>query len=122
MQNSQHESRQTIAGLFADTAGLSPDLPFVAWRQTPDAPFKERTYGAFLKEVVALREQYTASGYGVGMRVALLIGNRPEFYTHYLALNGLGVSIVPLNPQATAAEMLYVICLLYTSPSPRDRG
>jgi crotonobetaine/carnitine-CoA ligase len=109
LQNSQHESRQTIAGLFADTAGLSPDLPFVAWRQTPDAPFKERTYGAFLKEVVALREQYTASGYGVGMRVALLIGNRPEFYTHYLALNGLGVSIVPLNPQATAAEMLYVI-------------
>ncbi|SFU10496.1 AMP-binding protein [Sedimentitalea nanhaiensis] len=109
MQSLKHENRQTVASLFEKTAEMAPDLVFVAWRETPDAPFQEQTYGAFLQGVKALRERYAAAGYGVGMRVALLIGNRPEFYTQYLALNGLGVSIVPLNPQATASEMRYAI-------------
>lgn len=109
MQTSKNENRQTVAGLFEESAELARDLAFVMWRETPDAPFQEQTYGVFLKEVKALRERYAAAGYGVGMRVALLIGNRPEFYKQYLALNSLGVSIVPLNPQATASEMHYAI-------------
>jgi len=109
VQNLKHEHSKTVANLFERTAAIAPDLPFVAWREAANSPFQEETYSAFLQEVEVQRERYATAGYGVGMRVAVLIGNRPEFYTQYLALNGLGVSIVPLNPQATPAEMRYVI-------------
>src|SRR5216117_687716 len=33
--------------------------------------------------------------------------NRPEFFFHYLALNALGCSIVPINPDYRHDEMLY---------------
>src|SRR5262249_2218594 len=35
--------------------------------------------------------------------------NRPEFLVHYLALNGLGVGIVPINPDYRHDEMLYQV-------------
>jgi crotonobetaine/carnitine-CoA ligase len=37
----------------------------------------------------------------------LLLENRPEFFFHALALNALGVGIVPVNPDYRHDEMLY---------------
>ena len=54
-----------------------------------------------------MREVYALAGYGHGHRVALLLENRPEFFFHYLALNALGVSIVPDQPDYRHDEMLY---------------
>jgi len=98
-----------VAALFERTAARLPDRPFVAWRPSGDAPFEEIGYGAFLRRVLAVREIYRNAGYGVGTRAALLIGNEPVFHEHYLALNGLGVSIVPLNPDARAVESVYLV-------------
>ena len=39
----------------------------------------------------------------------LLLLNRPEFLLHWLALNGLGVSIVPINPDWRAHELEYLV-------------
>ncbi|WP_210263134.1 hypothetical protein, partial [Bradyrhizobium brasilense] len=39
----------------------------------------------------------------------LLLENRPDFIVHWLALNGIGVSIVPINPAYRAAEIEYLI-------------
>ncbi len=39
--------------------------------------------------------------------MALLLENRPEFFFHYLALNALGVSIVPVNSDYRHDELLY---------------
>ncbi|MEM7019049.1 MAG: AMP-binding protein, partial [Pseudomonadota bacterium] len=55
----------------------------------------------------------------VGARVALGLDNRPEFFFHWLALNALGISVVPLNPQWQTAELEYVLshsesCLVVT--------
>ena len=58
----------------------------------------ELTYGETRDAVLKLRNVYAAAGYGHGHRVALLLENRPEFFFHYLALNALGCSIVPINP------------------------
>ena len=55
----------------------------------------------------ATATRYAAAGYGHGHRVALLLENRPEFFFHYLALNALGCSIVPINPDYRHDEMLY---------------
>lgn len=41
-------------------------------------------------------------------RVALALDNRIEAFLHWLALNALGVSVVPLNPQWRAAELEYI--------------
>lgn len=69
----------------------------------------EWSYGDTLAQVLALREGYAAAGYGPGHRVALLLENRPAHFLHWLALNGLGVSVVPVNPDATADEVSYLL-------------
>ncbi|HEV7477914.1 MAG TPA: AMP-binding protein [Burkholderiales bacterium] len=66
-------------------------------------------YAETLEKVGALAARYRARGYGAGHRVALKLGNRPEFLLHFLALNSLGASIVPLNPEYRQAELDYVL-------------
>ena len=38
-----------------------------------------------------------------------MLDNRPDFFFHWLALNALGVSIVPLNGDFSSSELSYVI-------------
>ena len=52
---------------------------------------------------------YAEAGYGAGHRVGLLLENRPAFFLHWFALNALGCSIVPLNPDLRIIELSYVI-------------
>jgi acyl-CoA synthetase (AMP-forming)/AMP-acid ligase II len=66
-------------------------------------------YEEVSREIDRLRDGYRTAGYGHGHRAGLLLGNRPEFIFHWLALNGLGVSIVPINPEWRAAELEYLI-------------
>ncbi len=44
-----------------------------------------------------------------GQRVGLLLENRPAFFEHWFALNALGVSVVPINPDLRAGELEYLI-------------
>ena len=39
----------------------------------------------------------------------ILMENRPGFFLHWFALNALGVSLVPINPDMRAAELEYLI-------------
>jgi crotonobetaine/carnitine-CoA ligase len=101
----------TVFEAFMATAQAAGDLAFLcappdparAWH--PDGA--EFTYAETRQAVLDLRERYAAAGYGHGHRVALLLENRPEFFFHYLALNALGASIVPVNPDYRHDEMLY---------------
>ncbi|WP_180899828.1 AMP-binding protein [Martelella soudanensis] len=65
------------------------------------------TYGEMRDTVEALRKRFGDAGYGVGHRVGLLLENRPEFFSHWLALNALGISIVPINPDLRPGELDY---------------
>ena len=42
------------------------------------------------------------------MRVAVLLENRPDFFIIFAALNKIGASIVPINPDLRAAELEYL--------------
>jgi acyl-CoA synthetase (AMP-forming)/AMP-acid ligase II len=101
----------TVFEAFAATAQAAPDNvflcapPAVGRAYHPDGI--ELTFGQTRAAVLALREAYADAGYGHGHRVALLLENRPEFFFHYLALNALGVSIVPINPDYRHDELLY---------------
>jgi len=67
------------------------------------------SYAEAEREVQRLRSRYAAAGYGHGHRAGLLLENRPEFLLHWLALNGLGVSVVPINPDWRSAELEYLV-------------
>ncbi len=60
-------------------------------------------------QVECLQAAYAAAGYGHGHRVALLLENRPAFLFHWLALNSLGCSVVPLHVDLRAAELEYLV-------------
>ena len=70
---------------------------------------KEYTWRETASAVEALRQRYAAAGYGLGHRVAMLFNQRPEFFFHYYALNSLGVSVVPINPDYRPDEIAYVL-------------
>src|SRR3989454_1910522 len=102
---------QTVFEAFAATAETAPDNVFLCAPPAAGRAYHpdgvELTYGQTREAVSKLREVYAGAGYGHGHRVALLLENRPEFFFHYLALNALGCSIVPINPDYRHDEMLY---------------
>jgi acyl-coenzyme A synthetase/AMP-(fatty) acid ligase len=67
------------------------------------------TYGEAVEKVDTIARRYAAAGYGVGHRVGLMLENRPGVFLHWFALNGLGASVVPLNPELRAAELDYLM-------------
>ncbi len=74
-----------------------------------DIPAGEITFAEAKAQVDALAEAYGAAGYAAGHRLLLLLENRPSYFLHWLALNRLGVSVVPVNPDLRAAELRYMI-------------
>ncbi len=83
------------------------------------------SYARMAAEVDRLITAYRKAGFGHGHRVGLLLLNRPEFLCHFLALNALGVSAVPINAEFRSAELEYLIghseiALAVTLPSHRE--
>ena len=67
------------------------------------------TYAEAWVLITDIRERYRSAGYASGHRVALQLPNCPEFLLHFLALNALGIAVVPLNPESRPAERDYVL-------------
>jgi acyl-CoA synthetase (AMP-forming)/AMP-acid ligase II len=95
----------TVFSAFERTAaehGGKPFLHMPAWQL-------ELTYRQTLERAADIATRYYARGYRPGHRVALHLETRPEFLLHFLALNSLGISVLPLNPDYRAAELEYVL-------------
>jgi acyl-CoA synthetase (AMP-forming)/AMP-acid ligase II len=107
------EAPTTVFEAFARTATRHADKPFLAilpeTAQVYGVVAGEIAYGEALAQIVALTDAYCARGYGYGHRVGILTENRPSFFLHWFALNALGVSLVPINPDMRAAELEYLI-------------
>jgi acyl-CoA synthetase (AMP-forming)/AMP-acid ligase II len=103
----------TVYDLFAASAKHTPErpvlniLPRVAEIYAIESG--EVTYGSALSKIDETAENLKTAGYKSGMRVALLLENRPAFFIIWLALNKLGLSIVPINPDLRASELEYLI-------------
>jgi acyl-CoA synthetase (AMP-forming)/AMP-acid ligase II len=106
-------SHETVFRALAHSAARHGGKPFI--EVIPDTASRYGidpivlSYGAALQRISALAESLRRSGIGVGHRVALLLENRPDFFLHWLALNALGASVVPLNPDWREAELDYVL-------------
>ncbi|HEX7007631.1 MAG TPA: AMP-binding protein [Alphaproteobacteria bacterium] len=108
-----HPDARTVYDVFAATAARRPDNPLLAvprrLAEDWELPATDYSYGAVLTEVTRLRDLYAEAGYGHGHRIAVLLENRPALYIHWLALNALGVSLVPINPDYRSEETRYLL-------------
>lgn len=100
---------------FHATAARRPELPFLIAPTSAGLPYAPEgfriTYGEAAAEADALAQTYAAQGYGRGSRVALLLENRPVFFFHWLALNRLGASIVPINGDMRPEELAHQMAI-----------
>jgi acyl-CoA synthetase (AMP-forming)/AMP-acid ligase II len=95
----------TVFSAFEQSAAAHAEKPFL---EMPSWRFR-LTYAQALERIAEIARRYRARGYGGGHRVALLLENRPEFLLHFLGLNSIGASVVPLNPDYREAELSYVV-------------
>ena len=103
----------SVARAFDAAAAHWRDRPFLhvldetarAYAIAPGA----RRYGDAAAAVGRIRARYRRAGYGPEHRAGLMLENRPSFFLHWFALNGLGVSVVPLNPELRPAELDYLV-------------
>jgi fatty-acyl-CoA synthase len=92
----RHASREAI--VFHTPAGKEPAAPVVRW-----------TYAELLAEARAVAKALLAAGTGKGTRVALLLGNRPEWVAAAYGIALAGGVIVPINTYFEAGELDYVL-------------
>ncbi|MEQ9462719.1 MAG: AMP-binding protein, partial [Haliea sp.] len=69
----------------------------------------EMTYAEAYDYVKRVQAWYESSGIKPGHRVALSLENRPVFFIHFLALNAIDVSIVPINPDLSISSTAYIL-------------
>ncbi|MCC7412324.1 MAG: AMP-binding protein [Gammaproteobacteria bacterium] len=120
----------TVFTIFAQTVGRYGARPFLHIPARATRAYAgvaiDYTYEQAMIAIEILRARYRAAGYGLGQRVAIMLDNRAEMFLHFLALNSLGASIVPVNAGFVPAEMAYVIrhsdaCLVVALAEYRER-
>ena len=103
----------TVHAAFKRVAARRGDADFLCVEavtaKTYDIEAGARSWREVAGEIERLRGLYAEAGYGHGHRVGLLLENRPAFFTHWLALNSLGISIVPIHGELQAAEWTHLI-------------
>jgi acyl-coenzyme A synthetase/AMP-(fatty) acid ligase len=107
-----NSSARSLSAVFAETVAEFRDRDFLhvpaeACREYADSALT-LSYSEARNRVDAIASRLQAAGYAPGHRVAVALDNRPEFFLFFLALNELGVSIVPLNAAMSVQELAYI--------------
>ena len=102
----------SVYAVLAASARLWPERPLLnvlpSTADVYDIEAGELSFSRALADADAWAKKLVSAGYDEGMRVALLLENRPAFFVIWLALNRLGASVVPLNPDLRQAELEYL--------------
>jgi acyl-CoA synthetase (AMP-forming)/AMP-acid ligase II len=107
------EPSSSVYERFRSRAKLTPYraflqvLPETAQAYAIEA--SEISYAEMLQRADRAAAGYAKHGIRMGDRVGLLLENRPAFVEHWLALNSLGASIVPINPDLRPDELSYIV-------------
>lgn len=104
---------ETVYDAFVLAQRRYGDRPFLSMLPEVAAAYGiaagELTYADAGVQVDILANRLATMGYGSGHRVGLLLENRPLYFLTWFALNALGVSVVPINPQLRARELEYLV-------------
>jgi acyl-CoA synthetase (AMP-forming)/AMP-acid ligase II len=99
----------TVTDAFRDAVRQLPGNECLRVPRSPGRDYLpdglSMTYAETAREVDRLRARYREAGYGPGHRIAILTANHPVFVLHFLALNDLGVCVVPVNPEYRFTEI-----------------
>jgi acyl-CoA synthetase (AMP-forming)/AMP-acid ligase II len=95
----------TVFTAFEQTARAHGAKPFLQFY-----PEKlELSYSQTRERIGEIARAYSRKGYTQGHRVALKLPNCADFLLHFLALNSLGIAVVPMNPDYQRNEFEYVV-------------
>ncbi|MDE2694313.1 MAG: AMP-binding protein [Paracoccaceae bacterium] len=104
---------ETVYKRFQAVANKRKDAPFLqVLRETAliyNINDGDTSYSDMQKAVNVWELKFRNAGYSHGQRVGLLLQNRPIFIEIWLALNSLGISVVPINHDLRVAELEYII-------------
>jgi acyl-CoA synthetase (AMP-forming)/AMP-acid ligase II len=95
----------TVFTAFEQTARAHGAKPFLQFH--PE--MRELSYAQAHERVAEIARVYSRKSYAPGHRVALKLPNCAEFLLHFLALNSLGIAVVPMNPDYQRSEFDYVV-------------
>lgn len=96
--------RNDISALVAEAAADVPDRQALV-----ESGGRSLTWAQIEDEVARLATGLGAHGVRAGQRVMIVVGNRIEFVTTYLAVLRAQVVAVPVNPRSTAGEVARMI-------------
>lgn len=88
--------------------------------------WQSRTYQEFAAGIAEMGEAFSRLGLQArNDRAALILENGPEWMEAYLALTGIGIEVVPIDPKLREEEIAYVLkdsgaVLALAMPSHRD--
>jgi acyl-CoA synthetase (AMP-forming)/AMP-acid ligase II len=94
----------TVFSAFEQTARAHGAKPFL--QVYPEK--LELSYSQAHERAADIARIYARKGYRAGHRVALKLPNCADFLLHFLALNSLGIAVVPMNPDYQKNEFEYV--------------
>ena len=98
-----------IFEVFHEIALRNPDGPFLIAPANKRKNLETFSFQSVLKRVEKLSGIFQEKGYKPNSRVAVLLGSSPDHYILKLALNKIGISVVPVNPDYTADETSYLL-------------
>ncbi|SEF00170.1 long-chain fatty acid--CoA ligase [Streptomyces sp. Ag109_O5-10] len=93
----------SVAAILAESAARRPDHPAVVFGTA------EVTYGQLWLNARKYAAALAGLGVGPNSRVALLLGNSPEFPMVYFGVLALGAVVVPVHALLKASEVEYVL-------------
>jgi acyl-CoA synthetase (AMP-forming)/AMP-acid ligase II len=98
------DSETSIWDAFQGTREQYGNMPFLHIPEHCAGGLVDMTYEQMGTAVETTIEVYRRAGYGPGHHAALWLDNRGSFYLHWLALNALGATVVPLAAELSVAE------------------
>jgi len=95
-----------IPDLFENKVKLTPDKDFLI---SPGDIKESFTYTEFFNKYISVAEYLNNLGLKNGDRINIIFPNCPEFLLLYFAAFKLGITVVPINPDVSSSEFLYII-------------
>ena len=102
-------TNKTIGAIFNEAVNLWPNEIFFISPKSNESPIIKISYLEAFSRVGIYEKKLIEAGYEFGERVALLLGNKVDHYLIKIAANNLGISVVPLNPDLSPSEILYIL-------------
>ncbi len=108
MNDNRKNIKMTIRDLFDRTVARNLERPAQIFYHAKE--WKTRTYAELRRRMLGVVHNVRKLGYTPGQdNIAIMAENSPEWQEIYLALAGVGITVVPIDPKLKGREVLHVL-------------